>query len=385
MSPVRSVTHLSGRSSPQQERPGETPTTIWALGRYRIGSFDCQHWKRNVRFQHPRAASMTEIMEPATSEIRHRSMSALSGATSRRLIWSVALAAGLAVVGVYFHTRAKREAALPQQTATVVARPMLAAPKVYDYEIVHEYPHDAEASTQGLLYRDGFLYESTGSKGQSSLRKVRLETGEVVQRRGVDDRYLGEGLTECGGRLEQLTPLRTKLTLTRLRDVSSVVAAVRFRLGVNLGYTYDLASFEPQSTFTYSNEGWGLTHDDRRLIMSDGTSELRFLDPNGFKELGRRSVTDRGQPVNYLNELEFVNREVYANVFAEDRIAIIHPDSGQVTGWINMARLESQIMRPPLDTRETVLNGIAYDVAGSRLFVTGQRWPRLFEIRLRPR
>jgi glutamine cyclotransferase len=148
--------------------------------------------------------------------------------------------------------------------------------------------------------------------------------------------------------------------------------------------TYDLASFESQSTFTYPGEGWGLTHDDRRLIMSDGTSHLRFLDPTRFRELGRIQVMDRGRPVTYLNELEFINGEIYANVLFEDRIAIIRPDSGQVTGWIDLVGLESRIVSPPNVSTGAVLNGIAYDVASDRLFVTGKLWPHLFEIRLRP-
>jgi glutamine cyclotransferase len=162
------------------------------------------------------------------------------------------------------------------------------------------------------------------------------------------------------------------------------MAAVGRRLGVNIGASYDIASFEPQSTFTYTGEGWGLTRDDRRLIMSDGTSQLRFLDPATFNELGRLQVADRGRPVDLLNELELVGGEIYANIWFQDRIAIISPDSGRVTGWIELAGLRSRMTPPPDDRAGAVLNGIAYDAAGGRLFVTGKLWPRLFHIRLRP-
>lgn len=297
----------------------------------------------------------------------------------RGVAWFFALAAGALVVAPYVP-------AGPARTAATPPRPPAA---VYAYEVVREYPHDPGAFTQGLIYRYGFLYESTGLAGESSLRKVRLETGEAIQQRRLDDRWFGEGLTEWNGRLVQLAPQRTPVTvrstLRQIGDLSSVLPALGRRFGVNVGFTYDLESFEPRSTFTYTGEGWGLTRDDRRLIMSDGTSRLRFLDPGTFTELGRVEVTDAGQPLNRLNELEFVNGRIYANVWFEERIAIIEPDSGRVTGWIEVRGLQSR-MTPPPSSRSAgaVLNGIAYDAAGDRLFVTGKRWPRLFEIRLRP-
>lgn len=296
----------------------------------------------------------------------------------RAALAMASLGAVAAMVAAYVPASVERAPAQPQQ----------AAPTRHGYAIVREYRHDPEAFTQGLIHRGGFLYESTGLNGQSSLRKVRLEDGKVVQRRRIDDHYFGEGLTEWGGRLVQLTPMRTPLTLpstvARIGDFSFYLTAVGRRLGVNIGSSYDIDSFEPQSTFTYKGEGWGLTRDDRRLIMSDGTSHLRFLDPDKFTELGRVQVTERGRPVDHLNELEFVNGAIYANVWFEDRIAIIRPDSGQVTGWIDMAGLESRMVPPPRDHAGAVLNGIAYDAAGGRLFVTGKLWPRLYEIRLRP-
>jgi glutaminyl-peptide cyclotransferase len=225
---------------------------------------------------------------------------------------------------------------------------------VLDYDVVKTYTHDPKAFTQGLIFRNGFLYESTGLKGQSSLRKVRLETGEVVELRAVDKQYFAEGLTDWGARLLQLT------------------------WETNIGFVYDLASFAPLSTFTYTGEGWGLTHDDTQLIMSDGSSALRFLDPNTQREIRRVVVRDGDKAIERLNELEFVNGEVFANVWLTDRIAIIAPATGKVTAWLDLAKLHSSVRQG-----EDVLNGIAYDAAGNRLFVTGKLWSRLFEIRVR--
>ena len=226
---------------------------------------------------------------------------------------------------------------------------------VYGYSVVRSYPHDAQAFTQGLIVRDGVLYESTGVNGQSSLRKVRLETGEVLQRYTVDGRYFAEGMTDWGNRLIQLT------------------------YTTQVGFVYDLSSFALQKTFAYTGQGWGLTHDSRRLIMSDGTSSLRFLDPDTLRETGRIAVKDGGRAIDNLNELEFVKGEVYANIWMTDRIAIIAPDSGRVTAWLDLAGIRG----PVRSSSEDVLNGIAYDPAGDRLFVTGKYWSRLFEIRVK--
>lgn len=225
-------------------------------------------------------------------------------------------------------------------------------PARYRFSIVNSYPHDPEAFTQGLIYRDGFLYESTGLRGASSLRKVRLETGEVVQRIDLDSRYFGEGLTDWGDRLVQLT------------------------WQSNLGFVYDLASFGQLRTFSYPGEGWGITHDGRRLIMSDGTSVLRFLDPETFAEVGRLAVRERGLSVPNLNELEMVDGELFANVWQTDEIVIIDPQSGIVTARIDFSPLRRELGTDRVD----VFNGIAWDREGRRLFVTGKYWPRLFEV-----
>jgi glutaminyl-peptide cyclotransferase len=221
------------------------------------------------------------------------------------------------------------------------------------YTIVRVYPHDDHAYTQGLIFHHGWLYESTGLFGRSSLRKVTLETGEVVQRRSVAAAHFAEGLTEWKGELLQLT-WRSQI-----------------------GFAYDLATFTPQRTFKYAGEGWGLTHDATSLILSDGSATLRFLDPSTFREMRRVVVTDGGMPVTELNELEYVQGEVFANVWHSNRIARIAPATGRVSGWIDLTGLLSGPFR--LDP-EAVLNGIAWDAGGKRLFVTGKLWPKLFEI-----
>jgi glutaminyl-peptide cyclotransferase len=243
--------------------------------------------------------------------------------------------------------------AAPRQVPA--ARQKRAVAPIVPYEVVASYRHDGDAFTQGLLFREGFLYESTGRNGRSSLRKVRLETGEVVQHRSVEARYFAEGLVDWRNRLIQLT------------------------WNTNVAFVYDLNTFALQSTYAYSGEGWGLTHDGKRLIMSDGTPSLRFLDPETFKEQGRLPVTDGGMPVDDLNELEFVNGRIYANVWLTDRIAVIDPANGHVVSWIDLAALRPRSLSNP----DAVLNGIAYDAAGGRLFVTGKLWPQLFHIRPR--
>lgn len=229
------------------------------------------------------------------------------------------------------------------------------ATPVYGYEVVKVYPHDREAFTQGLLYRDDVLYESTGLNGKSSLRKVQLETGKVLRQTPVESRYFAEGLTDWGARLVQLT------------------------WNTNIGFVYDLASFKQLQTFSYTGEGWGLAHDGRRLIMSDGTPTLRFLDPQTLTVTGQVQASDGSSAVRDLNELEFVDGQVYANVWLTDRIAIIAPENGRVTAWINLAGLMSKNGL----SSDAVLNGIAYDAQRKRLFVTGKLWPSLFEIRVR--
>jgi glutamine cyclotransferase len=225
----------------------------------------------------------------------------------------------------------------------------------YGYEVAHTYPHDPTAFTEGLFYLDGFLYESTGMEGQSSIRKVRLETGEVVEKRDVP-KYFGEGIVNWKDRLIELT----------------------YRSEV--GFIYGLTGFELQRRFEYPGEGWALTQDGRRIIMSDGTPEIRFWDPETLKETGRITVTYQSQPVRNVNELEWIKGEIYANVWMTERIARIHPASGKVIGWIDLTGLLNPADR--IVGQTDVLNGIAYDAKGDRLFVTGKRWPKLFEIRL---
>ncbi len=295
-----------------------------------------------------------------------------------KLIWIIV--AGLLALAVNAVIVSKRFGSATKPPPPAAVPETQAVGSVYGYEVVREYPHDTNAFTQGLIYLDGFLYESTGITGRSSLRKVRLETGEVIQQRFVNRRDFGDGLTEWRDRLIQLTPRRRGSA--PIWNVRSFLEDVTRHLGHNVGVIYDIESFEPRSSFMYRGEGWGITHDDHRLIMSDGSSKLRFLDPETFAELGRLEVFDGNKPVEYLNELEFVDGKIYANVWMQDRIAIIQPDSGQVTGWIDLARLKSRM--PPLSPGplRPILNGIAYDAAGRRLFVTGKLWPKLFEIRL---
>lgn len=227
---------------------------------------------------------------------------------------------------------------------------------VQGYDIVRVYPHDRNAFTQGLIWIDGSLYESTGLNGASSVRRVQLESGRVLARHDLDNRYFGEGLTAWGSQLIQLT----------------------YRAGV--GFVYDRATLRQRQTFRYAGEGWGLTHDGQRLIMSDGTAVLRFLDPLTFRQVYELQVHDGGQPVANLNELEFVRGEIWANVWRTDRIARIDPKTGRVTAWVDLSGLLS-----PAERTGTVdeLNGIAWDAQRDRVFVTGKRWPKLFQIRVK--
>jgi glutamine cyclotransferase len=238
--------------------------------------------------------------------------------------------------------------------ALVCSGTVYAAAPEYGYRVVHSYPHDADAFTEGLFYLDGSLYESTGQEGRSSVRKVALETGRVIQAQTIPPQYFGEGIVAWKARLYELT----------------------WRSEV--GFIYDLKTLKPIGTFGYHGEGWALTHDGKRLIMSDGTPALRFFDPETLKEIGRVEVTDAGKPVPMLNELEFVKGEVFANVWQTDRIARIDPATGKVLAWIDLKGLAPKGVNDP----DAVLNGIAYDAKHDRLFVTGKLWPKLYEIRL---
>src|ERR1700704_5339593 len=229
---------------------------------------------------------------------------------------------------------------------------------VYTYRVVHTYPHDSKAFTQGLQYVDGFLYEGTGLNGSSSIRKVKLETGEVVQRRDLARAYFGEGITVWKTDLIQLT-------------WQSQVA-----------FVYDSKTFAPRRTFKYKGEGWGLTHDGTNLIMSDGSDELRVLDPSTFAERRRIKVAAVGIPLRNLNELEYMKGEILANVWTTDAVARVAPDTGRVTGYIDLAGLLTPVEKASVELEGGVLNGIAYDEKNDRLFVTGKLWPKLFEIKI---
>jgi glutamine cyclotransferase len=238
------------------------------------------------------------------------------------------------------------------QVGILAAAPV--RPARYGYEIIATWPHDPTAFTQGLQFVDGVLLESTGREN-SSVRRVRLEDGVVTHRQDLDDRYFGEGLTVIDDRVLSLT----------------------WTDGV--GFIWALDDLAPLGTFAYSGEGWGLTHDGRRVILSDGEPRLRFLDPETLAETGAVPVTFMGRPLGRLNELEFIDGEVFANVWQTNFIVRINPDSGVVTGVIDLTGLLADPVANPSDD---VLNGIAWDAEGRRLFVTGKHWPKLFEIRL---
>jgi glutamine cyclotransferase len=229
-------------------------------------------------------------------------------------------------------------------------------PARYSFEVVHAWPHDPGAFTQGLVFRDGELLESTGLNGHSSLREVNLETGKVMRQETVPAEYFAEGLAVIGEQAYQLT------------------------WKGQTGFIYDVSTFELKGTFPYEGEGWGLTTDGKLLVMSDGTSRIRFIDPDTFKVVRSIDVTLSGKPVVRLNELEWIKGEIFANVWQTDTVVRIDPATGEVRGVIDFSFLL------PLDQRAgvDVLNGIAYDPARDRLFVTGKLWPELFEVRLKP-
>jgi glutaminyl-peptide cyclotransferase len=228
----------------------------------------------------------------------------------------------------------------------------------YGYQVIHVYPHDPNAFTQGLEFRAGFLYESTGLKGRSSVRKEKLENGQVLQQIEIDPQYFGEGITVLNQRITELT------------------------WQSETGFVYDQNTFRRLQTYNYTGEGWGLANDGQQIYMSDGTAQIRVWDPITLQEKRRITVHDHGQPILNLNELEWVRGEIYANVWQTDRIARISPADGRVLGWIDLAGILSAADRTG---SEDVLNGIAYDVLGDRLFVTGKLWPKLFQIKLVPK
>lgn len=223
----------------------------------------------------------------------------------------------------------------------------------YSYKIINTFPHDPGAFTQGLVWDEGVLFEGTGLYGKSSLRKTKLESGEVLKRVKLPDRFFGEGVTIFRNRIIQLS------------------------WRSNIGFVYDKNTLNVVRTFRYDQEGWGITHDGDKLIMSDGSANLYFLDPGTFKEIGTIEVRDKMGPVTKLNELEYIRGQIFANVWKTDRIAIIDPLNGQVKGWIELQGLTDLAGG---DRREKTLNGIAYDKERDRLFVTGKLWPKIYEI-----
>src|SRR5689334_25143589 len=226
----------------------------------------------------------------------------------------------------------------------------------YGYQIANIYPHDSNAFTQGLILQDGKLLESTGEEGRSSLRRVDLESGRILKKVDVPSPYFAEGIALLNGKIYQLTWQH------------------------HVGFIYDAQTFERTGQFNYDTEGWGLTTDGQSLILSDGSSRIRFINPADFKVTKTINVVDGTRAIDQLNELEWVNGEIYANVWHDNRIAVIDPQSGHINSWIDLKGL----MQPgELQDQEAVLNGIAYDQTNNKLFVTGKLWPRLFEIRVK--
>jgi glutamine cyclotransferase len=232
--------------------------------------------------------------------------------------------------------------------------PQSAAPPVYGYRVNHVYPHDPNAYTQGLLYEGGYLYEGTGLQGRSSLRKVEIATGAVLERHQLSSLYFGEGIALAHDRIVQLT----------WRN--------------HLAFRYELDGFAVTDTLVYPTEGWGITFDGASFVMSDGSDTLVFRDTTDFAEIRRVGVQDRGRRIHYLNELEYVRGKIYANVWGSDTIVVISPATGKVAARIDLTGIISPADRG--SSPDNVLNGIAYDAIGGRLFVTGKRWAKLFEI-----
>ncbi len=271
---------------------------------------------------------------------------------------ALALLAPAAMVTLGVSHRVTACSVTPRSADPPRVMPQETEASVYGYRVVREYPHDPTAFTQGLVYADGVLYEGTGLKGESTLRKVDLETGMVLKQIALDAMHFGEGIAIVDDRIYQIT------------------------WQTQAAFVYDRETLKPLTTLSYPTEGWGLATDGEQLIMSDGTNRLFFREPDTFKALNRVAVCDGNQPVPDLNELEYVDGEIWANVWQSDRIARIDPQTGRVTGWIDLSGLlpEEESEGQAVD----VLNGIAYDAGTGRIFVTGKLWPKLFEIELIP-
>lgn len=246
-----------------------------------------------------------------------------------------------------------RRVALVFLTVALLAQTK-ASTAVYGYQVVNRLPHDRGAFTEGLFVLDGDFYESTGLEGKSYVRRVEIATGRVKQQYNVPSQYFGEGIVAFGKQLFQLT------------------------YKTEVAFVYDRSTLQLLKTYKYKGEGWGMTTDGKRLIMSDGTAQLRFLDPATFKELGRLSVTDAGRPIDQLNELEWIKGEIWANIWMTQKIARINPQTGRVNSWVDMSGILSVMETAGTD----VMNGIAYDAKTDRVFVTGKWWPRVFEVKV---
>jgi glutaminyl-peptide cyclotransferase len=242
------------------------------------------------------------------------------------------------------------------QAAKAAAKPA-SGPIEYGYKVVKSYAHDRRSFTQGFEFRAGVLYESTGREGMSWIRKWKLDTGEVLQQVDLSPQYFGEGITVLNQRITQLT------------------------YKTETGFVYDQTSFKQLRQFNYPGEGWGLTNDGTRIFMSDGSAQIRMWDANTLKETGRITVRDGAKEVEALNELEYIRGEIWANIWLTDKIVRFSPKDGRVTGWIDLAG----ILTPAERTGADVLNGIAFDSIGDRIFVTGKLWPKVFEIKLVPK
>ena len=262
------------------------------------------------------------------------------------LLAAVSFSFGASVFLVGIGASSGKRSATPQKTAQSIP--------VRSVKILKTYPHDPHAFTQGLEYFDGFLYESTGETGQSSVRKLDLESGKVLQKADLASEYFGEGLTIFRGKIYQLTWLS------------------------KIGFVYDLKTLRKLRDFHYYGEGWGLAHADRSLILSDGTNTLRFIDPESFAVTRTLEVYAGTEAVTNLNELECIGNDIYSNVWHANRIARIDAGTGQVRDWINLSELAAQEQKEP----EGVLNGIAFDPARRRFFVTGKDWAHLFEVQI---
>jgi glutamine cyclotransferase len=293
------------------------------------------------------SASVSASVSATTSTVI--SATALRPATGVPLSTTLVLSANVAV------SEAVAVAGPVTVSVQMAALPSVGEIPTYGFEVVAVYPHDPNAFTQGLHYIDGTLYEGTGLRGRSSLRRVELRTGEVLQQVNLEDAYFGEGIVVLADRIIQLT------------------------WQSNVAFVYDRASFARIGEFTYPTEGWGITTDGETLIMSDGSSTLFRRDPLTFAELGQVQVQADGERVILLNELEYIAGAVWANIWQTDTIAIIDPQTGNVVGWVDLRGLLDTV---PRTTPADVLNGIAYDAEGDRLLITGKLWPAIFEIQL---